>query len=43
MCDTGNGCGNEQGFHGEISSLRYFNSALNPVEIGNIVKSNIYK
>jgi hypothetical protein len=38
MCDSGNGCGNEQGFQGEISSLRYFNNALNPVEIGNIVK-----
>lgn len=38
MCDGGNGCGNENGFQGEISSLRYFNSALNPVEIANIVK-----
>lgn len=38
MCDSGNGCGNEQGFQGELSSLRYFNNALNPVEIGNIVK-----
>lgn len=28
----------EYGFSGELSSLRYFNSALNPVEISNIVK-----
>ena len=33
MCDAGNGCGNEQGFQGEISSLRYFNSALNPLKL----------
>ena len=26
------------GFNGELSSLRYFNSALNPVEISNIVR-----
>tara|TARA_B110000967_G_scaffold208360_1_gene260284 strand:- start:1581 stop:2513 length:933 start_codon:yes stop_codon:yes gene_type:complete len=26
------------GFSGELSSLRYFNSALNPIEINNIVK-----
>ena len=26
------------GFNGEISSLRYFNSALNPVEINSIVR-----
>jgi len=28
----------EFGFKGEISSLRYFNSALNPIEITNIVR-----
>tara|TARA_A100001011_G_scaffold373220_1_gene432402 strand:- start:938 stop:1909 length:972 start_codon:yes stop_codon:yes gene_type:complete len=28
----------EFGFRGEISSLRYFNNALNPVEINNIVR-----
>ena len=28
----------DYGFSGELSSLRYFNSALNPVEISNIVK-----
>ena len=28
----------DYGFQGEISSLRYFNSALNPVELSNIVK-----
>lgn len=35
LSDGGNGM---NGFNGEISSLRYFNSALNPVEINNIVK-----
>jgi hypothetical protein len=29
----------QYGFNGEISSLRYFNSALNPVEITSIAKS----